>query len=376
MKEKVRYSNFELMRIISMFLIVLWHCIMHTNLLSRTTGNLHLLLNLIYVFTAIHVNSFVLLCGYFQYDKEVKVKKFFSLVNSVWFYKASYAILFSILGIISIPLFDLFLFLTPINYSFSYGTFYWFINIYLVLYCFMPCINILIKNLSQSQHRRLLIISFFFLSVIPFFTQQQVVMNNGYQVISFIFLYLIGAYFGKYPIKKNLHFRNYSKYKTRLIMLALLFGILCIDFCLIAVSEFLKGNANELFIYIKSIIDSNAVSFSSPVLIIQSVIYLLLFESFNFKNKVVNKISTLMFGVYLAHENVFVFQYIYQFSPLGVEGSLSGICVLGNLLITSIVIFICSMLIEQLRQWLFTFVRKQKFSRKFSDWFSNIIKEF
>ena len=72
---KARQSNFELMRIISMFMIVLWHCISHTNILGRTSGNLNLLLELIFMFTAVHVNSFILLSGYFGFKNEFNIIK-------------------------------------------------------------------------------------------------------------------------------------------------------------------------------------------------------------------------------------------------------------------------------------------------------------
>ena len=106
---KTRQSNFELMRIISMFMIVLWHCISHTNILGRTGGNLNLLLELIFMFTAVHVNSFILLSGYFGYKNEFNIKKLFATINSVWFYKAIYALIFVGLGLVTMSYFDLFL---------------------------------------------------------------------------------------------------------------------------------------------------------------------------------------------------------------------------------------------------------------------------
>ena len=64
---KLRQSNFELMRIVSMFMIVVWHFIMHSNLLARTSGALNLFLNFIYIAFSVHVNSFILVNGYFSF---------------------------------------------------------------------------------------------------------------------------------------------------------------------------------------------------------------------------------------------------------------------------------------------------------------------
>jgi len=74
---KIRQSNFELMRIVSMIMIVLWHIIIHGHLIDNTTGGINLFLNLILCLCIVHVNSFVLVTGYFQYDKEFSLKKFF-----------------------------------------------------------------------------------------------------------------------------------------------------------------------------------------------------------------------------------------------------------------------------------------------------------
>ena len=109
--KKQRLSNFELMRITSMFMIVVWHFIIHSNLLLRTSGALNLFLNFIYIAFAVHVNSFVLVCGYFQYDKPIKLNKFFSLFTTTWFYKAVYALIFSLSGIVVMSKLDLFFFL-------------------------------------------------------------------------------------------------------------------------------------------------------------------------------------------------------------------------------------------------------------------------
>ncbi len=373
---KTRQSNFELMRIISMFMIVLWHCISHSNILLRTTGNINFLLNLIFMFTAVHVNSFILLSGYFGYKNEFNIKKLFATINSVWFYKAIYALIFVGLGLVTMSYFDLFLFLTPLNYSYSFGTFYWFINVYIVLYILTPFINKLIKHLSKEQFRKLLILLILFLSTIPFITINQVINNDGYQVISFIMLYLIGAYFGKYKIKDNYHFKNYSKNKCQLIFIILLLFILVVDFCMLTTSSYLENNSSTFLCYIKSIIDFQKISFSSPIIIFESIIYLLLFETLNFKSKFINNVSKLMFGVYLVHENLFVYNHIYKYLPLGTSGELYGKSVILILFFMAIGIFIVSVIIEWFRQLLFKLIGKTKLAKNISNKFYDYIKAF
>ena len=80
MEEKVmkniKKSNFELMFLISMFLIVLCHIINHGQTLQHSNGTILLILKLLISITLVHVNSFILLTGYFQYNKHFKFKNF------------------------------------------------------------------------------------------------------------------------------------------------------------------------------------------------------------------------------------------------------------------------------------------------------------
>ena len=82
MKKKIRQSNFELMRIISMFFIVIWHIIVHGGLLNNTIGVNHFLIQLILCIIVVHVNSFILISGFFQYSKNFSLKKFLSVFFS------------------------------------------------------------------------------------------------------------------------------------------------------------------------------------------------------------------------------------------------------------------------------------------------------
>ena len=69
-----RNSNFELMRIVSMFFVVLWHIILHGNVINNCANpTIKILLQIIMFCIIIHVNSFVLLSGYFQSKSEFKL---------------------------------------------------------------------------------------------------------------------------------------------------------------------------------------------------------------------------------------------------------------------------------------------------------------
>ena len=77
MKNKIMV-NFELMRIISMLMIVLWHIIIHGGF-DNVVDNYGRLFDIILAIIIVHVNSFVIfviLMGFFQYKKKFKLIRF------------------------------------------------------------------------------------------------------------------------------------------------------------------------------------------------------------------------------------------------------------------------------------------------------------
>ena len=354
---KTRKSNFELMKILSMYFIVIWHYIIHAHVLDRTSGTLNLFINFIFIVLSIHVNSFVLCTGYFQYKGDFKKEKVITLIKETWFYKASYAIIFLLFFNASISKIDLFFFLQPINYSYSFGEFYWFINVYILLYLLTPFLNKMIKSLSQQMHKRLILILIVTLSIIPYITLNQVISNTGYTISHFVMMYIIGSYLGKYPLHNNWHFKNYSDKKYRLIIILLFICSIIITFLGKPVSEYLSQFNNDCLTYISRVIGGNIINFSSPFVIVESIMYLLLFETFDFKNVIINKIATLIFGIYLVHENAFVYNNLYQFLPFGTSGEISSKKIILCIIFISLAIFIASATIEWLRQKLFCLVK-------------------
>ena len=152
---KQRNSNFELMRIISMILIIIYHCIYHGEILEKTSGSLKIILTIIMSLTLVHVNSFILLSGYFQHNKKCKFSKVISLNNTVWFYTVIIAIIAAVFLDYKFNSVAIFKFIMPINYDL-----YWFIREYLILYLISPIINIVIQNINQKQYKKILLLLF------------------------------------------------------------------------------------------------------------------------------------------------------------------------------------------------------------------------
>lgn len=128
-----RNSNLELMRIISMFFIVLGHVILFGKLLETENKTILLIYYFIEFILIIHVNSYVLVTGYFQSKSKFKLKKIWSIISSSWFYRVIIMTIFLSLGLISIGIGQIIKDIFPISIDN-----YWFIKVYIILYLFSP----------------------------------------------------------------------------------------------------------------------------------------------------------------------------------------------------------------------------------------------
>lgn len=354
---KIRQSNFELMRISSMIMIVLWHIIIHGHLIDNTNGGINLFLNLILCICIVHVNSFVLVTGYFQYDKDFSLRKFFKLFNMQWFYKAIIVLLLSFLGILSFSKVEILRELLPIG---SFNN-YWFMNCYLVLYLISPFLNKFIKYINQSDFRKCLLICFLLFSIIAYATNNATVNNGGSTIIQFVFLYLLGAYLHKYPIKDNFHFINYSKEKRQLIFLFGYIFFTFVNFLLLSFSMHLSSFDNQGLQTISNYIFNSRYGYSNPIVIIQTICYFLYFETITIKSKLVNVISSATLGIYLIHDNSYIRTIIYKFLNIDKGGIMTFNQCIVSMLFGTFVIFICCLLVEYLRIVIARFLNKRKF---------------
>lgn len=345
MKErKERNSNFELLRINSMFFIVFWHVIQHTNAFDNSAYTFNYIISFIFILLTVHVNSFVLVTGYYQYNKKVKYKKVLNLLLVVLFYNITYLL---------IDIFYLGNKATPLsileNTSILNLNNYWFINYYLILYLISPLLNKYIENSTQKEHRNLLIIMFICLDVIPYITAQRPFINNGLTLIGFIFLYLVGAYFAKYPLRESIVFKNFTRNKLRLLFLFGFIMMVIFNYINYHFGKSLITSTNPILLRIKDVITNQVTAYSNPILFLQTVFYFLYFGELSIKSKLINYISSLTFGVYLVHENRVVFCNLYDrvFSPI-TEYTTSGMVV--KMFILALILFFVGSIIEMIRK--------------------------
>ena len=367
MKE-VRNSNHELMRIISMFLIVLGHVLLFGGLLDTTNPSVSIVYNLLEFILIMHVNSFVLVSGYYQSEKKFKQKNLWKIINACWFYRVVIMLIFSLAGIMSFTKIEILKDLNPIILDN-----YWFIRTYLILYCLSPFINKLISTLDKKSYKNLLLVGFLIVSVLPTLTEGRAFENNGYTLYNFIYLYLIGAYLRKYPLEKSYHFKRQSTKLFRLTMLLIVFTCAILNNIIFYFGKSLVGT-NSILETLSNIITTSALYYSNPLIIIQSIAYFSFFATLSFNSKFINKCSSLMLGVYLIHGNPHIHVKLYTWLHL-VNGPVNSISFMPYVLLTVIIVFTSCTILEFLRQLLFHFIASRKVSIKIREkYYTNLQK--
>lgn len=188
----LRKSNLELLRIISMMAIVSCHFWLGDFSYSHETITFNRVLCQVSGVGGGFGNiCFILISGYFMVDSEFKFKRIFRVWLEMLFYSVGCLIAVCLLSGSGVGVG------TAVKAFFPFATCqYWFMTEYIILMFLSPYLNVVIRNISKEQHKKLLFILFVFTSVIPTMPgcPQTVFSAVGF----YIFIYLIAAYMRLY----------------------------------------------------------------------------------------------------------------------------------------------------------------------------------
>lgn len=335
--QNVRNSKFEILRLVAIYIIVLHHYCLHTSVEHFTGVSINRIVEGFYhMGGTVGVDVFVLLTGYYQYNRKFRIEKVLSIEKQVLFYSWLGLIMYIILykmGVIPISLKIILKSLFPV----TYGA-YWFITAYLGVYLLSPFLNTLINKLSKIQSKLLLIILFFMESIFPTFFISRSWCNY---LLLFVFLYILGA---NLSIRSEDICNRITKRKSVNLLIASLVIGWGLSIVLIALSS-------KIPIFDKK---SNYFSMEySPVMIaIALSMFLFVMKQKDFSLPIVNNLAKLTLGVYLIQSNTVFSTYVLW--PLLEKMNLyNSVWWPGlSLLITLIIVLLC-MVIEYVRQKIF-----------------------
>ena len=343
---KQRNTNIELLRIISIIMIVISHYTVFSGITNSTLplGITRFLLEIMKLGN-IGTILFVLITGYFliKSNNKFKLSKILKLWLQISFYSISIYIITILLNIENFSINNLIKAFLPITFQE-----YWFATAYIVLYIFHPFINKLLNSLDRKEHLKLIFLSLFLFSVLYTLTTKDL---YGNELIQLIIFYIIGAYFGKY--EDNI----FKKKKINILLLSL--------------SAFILITSVIIFDIVGTkipIISEHSTYFFNRASIILIIFSISLFNIFankkNFSNKYINNISSCVFGVYLISENSHIRHIIWD-DIFKVKDYVMSNFLIIHLIITLFIILIVCILID----W----IRKQTLEKLYNKYIDNKI---
>lgn len=360
MKAKNRKSNIELLRIVSMLLIISFHYVYKSGYTYNIFSINTFIVKIFYFFGELGVNIFFLISGYFMIKGKFSIKKLICILLEAEFYNLFCAILGIKLSIYTLNgLRDYILLLFPT----ILGQ-YWFITVYVLVYIFSPYINILISNLSKKEHKKIILLFLLIWSIIPsffgiFFNSTETLLYYS-RFVWFIVMYFVGAYIRIYGIKKL---------KKSSVKFA------CISFTLMVLSILFFYKFRNIFLKIGL---SEIAYFWSPNNILMFILSISLFQIFleiEIKsNVVINKLASTTLGIYMLHDgilNTYLWHEVFK-NKVHLESRYSIVYIL----LSTIIIFVIGAVIDIVRQFIEKNTIKKFFDSKLYNKISNQFKQF
>lgn len=300
---KQRDSNLELLRIVSMILIIIHHYAVHGFLLKEGFSIFPITLNkLIILFLSlggeVGVNCFVLISSYYLIDNKIKLRKIFEIFSKVIFYSLVILILLYILKYNYLIIGgNIILIKELIKVILSPFKDYWFISCYILLYISSPILNKLIYQLSKNQFKFLISIM-----LLVFCCIRSLGINLFYSnYIWFILLYFISSYIKKEVLLSKIRKNNFF------IGGITIFLVLILMSSILVMSKILEGKTEFSKILLFQIAPSNICIFLISILLF---FYFLKLEIG--RMELINYVATSMLGVYLLHDNNLGKHYIWN----------------------------------------------------------------
>ena len=291
--KQFRQSNIELLRIVSMFMIVVHHYATHgiRQSFNPDMGEIWLEGDALHRITTsfcmpggtIGVGIFFLLTGYFMYGKKYKLQRLFKLLLQVYFYSFTVCII-----CISLKYFHIYDFpelkyttidfvknaLFPIT-SKSSG---WFTQTYFVLFLLIPVINSFVERINTRYFVYLLFFVWFI-----WYAGTALIQSNYSDLQRGVFFYLLGVYLKRTNFKMN----NTVAFISFILMWV---AFAFIDYLTVNNS---KGIFEVLMRQVRHLV-------CIPIAVVALFYF---FKNLNIKNsKFINTVASTTFGIYLLHD--------------------------------------------------------------------------
>ncbi|MBR6093673.1 MAG: acyltransferase [Lachnospiraceae bacterium] len=301
MEKKKREANLELLRILSMCMVIGLHYLGKGNALKDMAeilpGNPNYINEVLawYLEALCYgaVNLYIMISGYFLINSTVRFEKLSKLIIQVFFYSAGIYLIIRLLGYYPKEWEDGYhksIMILPISLQH-----YWFASVYAAFYMLAPFLAVALRKLKKKEHFGvLLILLFLFMRFLKLFSYHLIPLNDdGMGIIWMITVFVLAAYIRRFvPIKAKRRFLYLAA--GVLSLLATAAGSFLVAFLYQKTGK-LDGYIDFLFAY------------NSPTVVVGSTFLFLFFRTVRipdgFVSKTITAVSPLTFGVYLLHDH-------------------------------------------------------------------------
>ena len=363
--KRERNYGIDLLRILSMFMVVLLHVNNFGGLLGYYK---EISLGSVFVwgteaFAICAVNVYAMISGYVLFNSKFKLKRILQLYLEVFFFNLLSYVLIIITqnGWVNVKEFIKgIVFILPLK-----GGAFWYFKAYFLLFFIFPLLNIVVKNMSKKQFILLFAVIGVFICILSQYGYDWG-FNRGYSFVWLVALYFVGAYFKKFGLLKISALKSFIVYccLSVLIVLVLVVNKLLPPLQMDTVDNVLK------FKY-------SPYAYTSILVVLQAVF---LFNSFAkiqvksaFWQKVLLFVSQLTFGIYAVHCTEFgkslfkYFAFITEYSVWLIIPFTIGCALL---------VFVVCAIITWIKQLIFKFTRIDKLTNITGDFIQGKISEF
>lgn len=345
-KKQGRLANMELLRMISMMLVIVLHFLGKGGNLPELTGAelsaTGYIAWILESLSIVAVNVYMLLSGYFLVEGSFKVKRLLSLILQILFYSIGVGVIVRCFGLIpeeGLSVYYLLQLCLPVSKNQ-----YWFLTAYVFMYLFSPLLAAGARRLTKKQFQIVLVLLLFWFSalksVIPFRFETD---GQGYDCLWYVCVFLVAAYIRFYGIpflqKKGRCLAGYALCCA---------GILGVTFALRGI--FLKTGKLEAMLTV-------CFEYNHILVLFAAVAFFCLFLQIKLKDGVLGRlicrISPFTLGVYLLHEHIAV-RYEWQGWLYRLTGKPENV---GSLLFVTLLavllVFTAGILVDMFRSVLF-----------------------
>ena len=294
MAERYRNYGIDLLRMLTMLMIVIMHVLGNGGILlnEKLSGINCEIAWFLEVASYCAVNCYAMVTGYVYVNARYRYSRIFEL----WLQVVFYSVLIYLVVIIFIPgEFDILIFLqTFFPAKFSQ---YWYFTAYFCIFFFIPLFNHILNTVPKDALKVAIFSAVIIFSILPCVFGKDIFLTNmGYSPLWCAVLYIIGGYIKKYGVLKN---------KRKLIVTGIYFSCVLLTCVLKMIADI--TNADKF--------GERFISYTSPFILLSAVALVVVFSALRLP-KVVKKLILILspcaFGVYLIHVHPMIFKYVLK----------------------------------------------------------------